>query len=134
MVQTAEGTALVCGKRFTTIQALLGHRREYHNIRPVVASLVATNQCPWCLSTFADKRTAIDHATRAADGHGIRHRDRSKWSHPIQPPRSLICRICNLEAQTLEELHEHARSHHPGPTSVREPKQQGAHSHGRRHY
>eukprot|EP00959_Pyramimonas_sp_CCMP1952_P287766 6018087-Pyramimonas_sp.AAC.1 len=73
VVTDDQGHLRACGKRFATTTAFIGHRRDLHNIRPLVASLAAINQCPWCESTFADRRTAIDRATRAAGGHGICH-------------------------------------------------------------
>ena len=130
-VDSEGGQCRVCAERFTSMAALKAHRREKHRITPLVSSLVISNQCPWCLSTFATRRIAADHATRATEGHGICFVNHSAWVHDIIAPadEKLECPCCDFKAQNLATFQLHVRQHHPGPVAVRYPKDARGHNH-----
>ena len=100
--------------------------------------MIITNQCPWCKPTFATRRNAVDHATRAATWHGICHINRSSWNFDVQDvsEQKLVCQICNHQAQDVEGFQAHVIIHRRGPTTIRYPKNAGRHgdsSAGHRH-
>ena len=50
-----DGMMTTCGAEFHAASALSAHRRAVRKCMPLVPSLVITNQCPWCLSSFATR-------------------------------------------------------------------------------
>eukprot|EP00959_Pyramimonas_sp_CCMP1952_P234917 4908446-Pyramimonas_sp.AAC.1 len=85
-----QGHETICGKRFATAQALQAHKRGAHNIRTLLTQLVVTNQCPWCLSTFLNRKTAIDHCHRAVEKY------HNPWCAVSATMRSKTYSHCNI--------------------------------------
>ena len=56
---------MLCGKAFSTKQALLCHQRisDIHEATISTRSIVVANQCPWCLTVFSTCDTARHHVS-----------------------------------------------------------------------
>jgi len=123
-----------CGAGFMTFRALRTHMRFHHGTRCILYSLTVTNQCPWCMSTFANRLTAQHHVDTAFRNARCLV-DHSPYGHEVIPPDSLECPECEVEHETLAELQVHIRTHAPleAPSlvfSVTPPEQRQPEGHG----
>eukprot|EP00974_Lingulodinium_polyedra_P086179 8345583-Lingulodinium_polyedra.AAC.1 len=62
---------------------MLSHVRKKHGFSHLPSMLVITNQCPWCMSTFASAAGARAHVRRAVQS-GRCLADRAAWSHAVR--------------------------------------------------
>mmetsp|Transcript_69847 Transcript_69847/g.197924 ORF Transcript_69847/g.197924 Transcript_69847/m.197924 type:complete len:235 (+) Transcript_69847:109-813(+) len=79
-------------------------------------AIVVTNQCPRCMSTFADVRTAKDHVQRSEEQGRCRVDKRKYMLDPMEPD-TLICHICGHEAPDMTRLQKHLTTHSLRPPS-----------------
>ena len=86
-----------------------------HGTRCILYSLTVTNQCPWCMSTFANRLTA-QHHVESAFRNARCLVDHSPHGHEVVEPESVECPECDPgagEYETLAQLQLHIRSHAP---------------------
>jgi hypothetical protein len=102
-----------CAKQFTTKKGLLAHQRKTHGVRTVIAQCVNTNECPYCLSTFADRATATQHTIRAVQS-GRCYTDFSLLEYEAEDP-GVVCPICHFVAISALERRRHIVEHHLPP-------------------
>lgn len=110
----------VCGKVFGSYRSLALHVRRHHREVSRIDSLVITNQCPFCMSTFSSQQVATTHVRNAISeqGSGTCRVDRAHWLWPAREPRSLQCPACTLTVATLAEAQWHIRTHLEPPRFI----------------
>ncbi len=76
------------------------------------STLVITNQCPICLSSFASRHGAVAHLARALQS-GRSIEQHPMWPSPVAVPGQLLCPVeeCKQEYENLEALQRHIRCH-----------------------
>ena len=99
-----------CRARFETKRAFLCHMRFQHKVRHLIKSMVQTNECPYCRSTFATRATAQQHAV-AAIATKTCNTDLGHYSTPLQPLTTLDCPLCEHTSRTHDEYQRHIIKH-----------------------
>ena len=103
------------------MKKLLGHCRVAHGHRSVVDMLVVTNQCPFCMSVFANKKTAVKHVKNLMQTKICRV-DGSDVHYSKQPQQDVNlsdedmcydCLYCGEELPSLTAFQHHVRQHFP---------------------
>ena len=121
---TASGAT--CGLLFSSANALKAHMRNAaggeHGTRALSYALVLSNQCPLCMSTFADRKTAQNHLIGS-----IRFKrcycDNTTANHELVVPSFYSCPIIScgcfgLAFPCWEAFQRHVRVHLPEPDFV----------------
>ena len=101
-----------CNAAFSSKASLLKHRRRTHGQRLILHSIVVTNQCPVCNSSFSTRATAQKHLV-AAYRRGFCILDKSIYNE-IKVPRDLECPAedCDFDTDELQWLQQHIRDTH----------------------
>lgn len=103
-----------CQRSFTTFRAMRTHMRKAHGTRSWIAGLVVTNQCPWCLTSFKSRLTAVHHADNAWQ-RGVCRADMTYAPWPVNDPDRLECPDCGECFDELPFLQRHLATHLPQP-------------------
>ena len=106
----------ICGQRFQTQKALFAHQRfaqdGEHGTEVHAATLVVTNQCPFCSSAFSSIASAKNHFRRALF-HGRCIADSAFLPVEVTPCYDVICPLCDSAFADHYAYHWHVRSHFP---------------------
>ena len=104
----------ICNLVFRSFVGLQTHVRRAHNFASILDRAVVTNQCFWCLSTFASKTVAQEHMRRALRHHRC-ITDQSRIPYSAVVPDEIVCPLCPHDFTELEDLQRHIRSSHLPP-------------------
>eukprot|EP00959_Pyramimonas_sp_CCMP1952_P236662 4945823-Pyramimonas_sp.AAC.1 len=109
-----EDNGVCCPAAFESSRALSTHIQRVHHRTDVYASIVVTNQCPYCAEIFSSHQAAYRHviAKRAYPDRV----SRCRYLGAVIEPKSLDCPLCEYSAQTLADLHRHIVEHAPAHT------------------
>ena len=107
-----------CDCRFFTHKGMLAHVRRSRKFVDRTTSLVLTNQCPFCMSSFVNRAAAISHVKSTTRPGGKCLVDHSPWQHDVIVPSRLVCPVCDVAFAVLEHLQCHIRSHLPSPLFI----------------
>ena len=81
-----------CNTLWSTKHRLMVHCRFSHGLVHILKSLVVTNQCMWCLSTFRSRLIAQQHVLGTAKSRVCKV-DRNHFEVPIVDPGELFACI-----------------------------------------
>lgn len=107
--EEVEATGVQCGRVFSSMAGLHAHRRFGHRLQRQVALLTLSNQCPWCMTTFASRQSAQHHTSRALF-LGRCRADRSSRRHQLVALHDFVCPQCH-ETAGRRRLVGSARAH-----------------------
>ena len=106
----------VCGRTFQTQKALFAHQLHAqggeHGADIHASSLVVTNQCPFCSSSFSSVASAKNHFRRAVQS-GRCLADRAFLGGEVTPVHGIVCKLCEQNFADHSCYHWHLRSHFP---------------------
>ena len=104
---------LFCAK---SMQGLRCHRYKRHGILADMHWLAVCNVCPRCRTVFKTRQNCHIHCKNiGADGFcGMARTTKNPLGllgNKAMPPRTLVCKLCELECDNLEELLDHLQLH-----------------------